>query len=154
MIEEFQTERLLLLLKKINIDMELRLEKALRKEDMSGTQAYFLVYILRHHPVGTYITELCHEIGVSKATLSTLAKKLREKGYLCFEENPKDVRKKKLVPTEKLTVQEEEFLSRAQQVEEKICQVLDLKERQQLWELEHKILIGLSEKENRQEVTA
>ncbi|HJB29440.1 MAG TPA: MarR family transcriptional regulator [Candidatus Blautia faecavium] len=154
MIEEFQTERLLLLLKKINIDMELRLEKALRKEDMSGTQAYFLVYILRHHPGGTYITELCHEIGVSKATLSTLAKKLREKGYLCFEENPKDVRKKKLVPTEKLTVQEEEFLSRAQQVEEKICQVLDLKERQQLWELEHKILIGLSEKENRQEVTA
>lgn len=154
MIEEFQTERLLLLLKKINIDMELRLEKALRKEDMSGTQAYFLVYILRHHPGGTYITELCHEIGVSKATLSTLAKKLREKGYLCFEENPKDVRKKKLVPTEKLTVQEEEFLSRAQQVEEKICQVLDLKERQQLWQLEHKILIGLSEKENRQEVTA
>ena len=154
MIEEFQTERLLLLLKKINIDMELRLEKALGKEDMSGTQAYFLVYILRHHPGGTYITELCHEIGVSKATLSTLAKKLREKGYLCFEENPKDVRKKKLVPTEKLTVQEEEFLSRAQQVEEKICQVLDLKERQQLWELEHKILIGLSEKENRQEVTA
>ena len=154
MIEEFQTERLLLLLKKINIDMELRLEKALRKEDMSGTQAYFLVYILRHHPGGTYITELCHEIGVSKATLSTLAKKLREKGYLCFEENPKDVRKKKLVPTEKLTVQEEEFLSRAQQVEEKICQVLDLKERQQLWEREHKILIGLSEKENRQEVTA
>ena len=91
MIEEFQTERLLLLLKKINIDMELRLEKALGKEDMSGTQAYFLVYILRHHPGGTYITELCHEIGVSKATLSTLAKKLREKGYLCFEENPKDV---------------------------------------------------------------
>ena len=43
-----------------------------------------MVYLLRHHPQGTYLTELCREIGVSKPTLSVLMKKLREKGYLTF----------------------------------------------------------------------
>lgn len=42
---------------------------------MTSVQIYFRVYILRHHPNGTYFTELCHEIGVSKATLSALIKK-------------------------------------------------------------------------------
>ena len=79
MTEEFREEELLFLMKKINIDLGARLEKDLRKQDMSGTQVYFLIYILRHHPGGTYITELCHEIGISKATLSVLVKKLREK---------------------------------------------------------------------------
>lgn len=103
MTEKFQAEDMLLMMKKINIDLELRLEKTLSTQNMSGTQVYLLVYILRHHPGGSYISEMCREIGISKATLSVLVKKLREKGYLYFQENPGDVRKKKVLPTEKLT---------------------------------------------------
>ena len=150
--EEFREEELLFLMKKINIDLEARLEKELRKPDMSGTQVYFLVYILRHHPKGTYITELCHEIGISKATLSVLVKKLREKGYLCFRENPGDVRKKKVMPTEKLSAESGELLRQAERMESEICSGLDRAEKQRLWELEHKILKRLSKIEDRQEV--
>ena len=154
MSERLQEEGLLLMTKKINIDLEAWMEKALRKNNMSGTQVYFLVYILRHHPSSTYITELCREIGISKATLSALVKKLREKGYLCFQQNSGDVRKKKVVPTEKLEAEGEEFLQNARQMEKKLCSVLDQKERQQFFDLEYKILTGLNEMEHRQEVTA
>lgn len=153
MKEEFRTEDMVLLMKKISIDLEVRLEKTLRKKDVSGTQVYFLVYILRHHLKGTYISEMCREIGISKATLSVLVKKLREKGYLCFQENPGDVRKKKVLPTEKLRAEGEEFIHQAQQMEAEICSTLNPSERQKFWELEHKILNGLNENENKQEVT-
>lgn len=152
MTEEFREEELLFLMKKINIDLEARLEKDLRKQDMSGTQVYFLIYILRHHPGGTYITELCHEIGISKATLSVLVKKLREKGYLCFRENPGDVRRKKVLPTEKLSAESGELLRQAERMESEICSGLDRVEKQRLWELEHRILKRLSKIEDRQEV--
>ena len=147
MTDEFQTEELLLLLKKINIDMETRLDRKLKKQDVSGTQVYFLAYILRHHPNGTYITQLCREIGVSKATMSTLVKKLREKGYLYFLEDPKDIRKKMVFPTEQLKDKREELLAQVQQMENEICRVLNLKEKKQLRELEQKILLGLKKDE-------
>lgn len=153
MIKEFQEEELIFLLKKISIDLEAHLEKELRKRDMSGTQVYLLVYILRHHPKGTYITELCREIGISKATLSVLVKKLREKGYLCFQENPEDIRKKKVLPTEQLAAEGGELLRQAEHMESEVCGGLDRTEKLRLLELEHKILKRLKEIENRQEVT-
>lgn len=149
--EKFRKDEMVFLMKKINIDLEIRLEKALRRKNLSGTQVYFLVYILRHHPLGTYITELCREVGISKATLSVLVKKLREKGYLCFRENPGDVRKKMILPTEKLNEEGAEFLRQAERLEAEICGALEPGETQRLWELENKILTGLSETEKRQE---
>ena len=148
MSEDYPAEELIFLMKKLSIDLEIQLEKSLREKDMSGVQVYFMVYILRHHPKGTYITELCHEIGVSKATLSVLVKKLREKGYLRFQETPEDVRKKKVVPTEKLVIEGNGFLERAERMEETICSGLDCREKKQLWDLEQKILLQLTKMEN------
>ncbi len=143
MTGDFQAEDLIFMLKKINLDMEFQMKRCLERHDMSGTQVYFMVYILRHHPKGSYITEMCREIGVSKATLSVLVKKLREKGYLCFQETPGDVRKKKVVPTEKLIARGNEFLQRADRMETEICSCLNRQERDTLGELEQKILVRL-----------
>ena len=107
---------------------------------MTGVQVYFLVYILRHHPKGTYLTELCREIGVSKATLSALIKRMREKDYLYFLEDPCDVRKKKVLPTAKLIAEGNEFLRKAERMEAEICSVLDADERRKLWDLEKKLI--------------
>ena len=79
MTEDFRTEELLFMVRKISMDLTAQIELCFKSENMSGIQAYFMVYILRHHPEGTYLTELSHEIGVSKSTLSALIKKLREK---------------------------------------------------------------------------
>ncbi len=154
--ENVGTEELLFMMKRISLDMTARMEKCLRYKDVTGVQIYLLVYILRHHPDGTYLTELCREIGVTKPTISALIKKLREKGYLYFHEDPADVRRKKVLPTAKLRVEGEEFLEKADRMETEICSVLDDQEKAQLWRLEKKIILQFARMEHdeksRQEV--
>ena len=148
MEEDFRTERQLYLMRKISLNLTEQLELNLKDRNISGIQVYFLVYILRHHPEGTYLTELCREIGVSKSTLSVLIKKLRIEGYLCFQENPEDIRKKKVLPTEKLNAEKEQFLQKALQAEREICGALDGREWEQLCMLEQKLLAQLARKEH------
>ena len=156
MEESFRTEELLFRIKKIGLNLAALMELNLKNESITGVQVYFLVYILRHHPNGTYLTELCREIGVSKPTLSALIKKMREKGYLYFLADPDDVRKKKVLPTEKLLTEGNRFMEKADQMESEICSVLDRQEKVQLWNLEEKLLMQLDRMErnekNRQEV--
>lgn len=143
MSEEYQEEKLIQQIKRINTDIEIWLEKTLKTDEMSGTQVWFSVYMLRHHLDGGYITQMCREIGVSKATLSILVKKMREKGYFSFQENPKDIRKKKVIPTQKLISKEKELLQKVHQMETELCGVLTEEERQKLGEIEHKIWMRL-----------
>ena len=98
MEEDFRTERQLYLMRKISLNLTELLELNLKDGNISGIQVYFLVYILRHHPEGTYLTELCREIGVSKSTLSVLIKKLRIEGYLCFRKIRRISGKRKCFP--------------------------------------------------------
>ena len=148
MEEDFRTERQLYLMRRISLNLTEQLELNLKDGNISGIQVYFLVYILRHHPEGTYLTELCREIGVSKSTLSVLIKKLRIEGYLCFQENPEDIRKKKVLPTEKLNAEKEQFLQKALQAEREICGALDGREWEQLCMLEQKLLAQLARTEH------
>ena len=148
MEEDFRTERQLYLMRRISLNLTEQLELNLKDGNISGIQVYFLVYILRHHPEGTYLTELCREIGVSKSTLSVLIKKLRIEGYLCFQENPEDIRKKKVLPTEKLNAEKEQFLQKALQAEKEICGALDGREWEQLCMLEQKLLAQLARTEH------
>ena len=159
MEESFRTEELLFRIKKIGLNLAALMELNLKNESITGVQVYFLVYILRHHPQGTYLTELCREIGVSKPTLSALIKKMREKGYLYFLADPDDVRKKKVLPTAKLIAEGDKFMEKADQMESEICSALDRKEQTQLWDLEQKLINQLARMEheennqkNRQEV--
>ena len=159
MTESFRSEELLFMMKRINLNLTAQLELSLKSKNITGVQVYFLVYILRHHPKGTYLTELCREIGVSKPTLSALIKKMREKGYLYFLADSDDVRKKKVLPTAKLEAEGKEFMKKADQMETEICSVLDGQEKTQLWNLERKLMsqfarMELSEnnEKNRQEV--
>ena len=159
MEESFRTEELLFRIKKIGLNLAALMELNLKNESITGVQVYFLVYILRHHPQGTYLTELCREIGVSKPTLSALIKKMREKGYLYFLADSDDVRKKKVLPTAKLEAEGEEFMKKADQMETEICSVLDGQEKTQLWNLERKLMSQFgrmehseNDEKNRQEV--
>ena len=117
---------------------------------MSGVQAYFMVYILRHHPEGTYLTELCREIGLSKSTLSAMLKKVRKAGYILFREEPEDIRKKKILPTDKLRAEDEQLLRKADRMESELFSVLDQQEKALLWKLERKLLLHLTDMEHSQ----
>ena len=156
MKESFSAEKLIFQIKRLNLQMSAQLEVNLKSRSMTGVQVYFMVYILRHHPEGTYLTELCRETGISKPTLSALIKKLKEKDYLCILADPDDVRKKKVFPSAKLIREKEGFLQRADRMETEICSALDEKEQQELKSLEEKLLAQLARMEHnekeRQEV--
>lgn len=140
MPEDISAEELIFTIRKVGLHLTTQLELCFKEKEISGIQAYFMVYILRHHPKGTFLTELCHEIGVSKPTLSVLIKKLKQKGYLSLEENPEDIRKKKVIPTAKLLEEGENFLQQADQMESDICSVLNPQEKTQLQSLAQKVL--------------
>ncbi len=150
MSEDISAEELIFIIRKVGLHLTAQLELCFKEEEISGIQAYFMVYILRHHPKGTFLTELYHEIGVSKPTLSVLIKKLKQKGYLSMEENPEDIRKKKVIPTGKLLEEGEAFLQQAAQMESQICSVLNSQEKSQLQGLMQKVLeqmVNLEQKE-------
>ena len=150
MTEDIRTEELLFMAKKIGLDLTSQLEFYLGDQEMSGVQAYFMVYILRYHPEGTYLTELCCEIGLSKSTLSAMLKKVRKAGYILFREEPEDIRKKKILPTDKLRAEDEQLLRKADRMESELFSVLDQQEKALLWKLERKLLLHLTDMEHSQ----
>lgn len=150
MTEDIRTEELLFMAKKIGLDLTSQLEFYLGDQEMSGIQAYFMVYILRHHPEGTYLTELCREIGLSKSTLSAMLKKVRKAGYILFREEPEDIRKKKILPTDKLRAEDEQLLRKADRMESELFSVLDQQEKALLWKMERKLLLHLTDMEHSQ----
>lgn len=150
MTEDIRTEELLFMAKKIGLDLTSQLEFYLGDQETSGVQAYFMVYILRHHPEGTYLTELCREIGLSKSTLSAMLKKVRKAGYILFREEPEDIRKKKILPTDKLRAEDEQLLRKADRMESELFSVLDQQEKALLWKLERKLLLHLTDMEHSQ----
>ena len=148
MSEKFQTEDLFMMFKKISWNLSSQLEFRLKDEEIRGTQVYFLVYILRHHLQGTYLTELSREIGLSKSTLSALVKRMRKSGYLCVRETPGDVRIKQICPTDKLLEEKEEFLRRTGKMEEELNESLNSEEKEQLRRLGKKLLDRLEQLES------
>ena len=150
MTDDFRAEELIYFMKKIGLDLTALMDCCLRNDELSGIQVYFLVYLLRHHSEGTYLTELCRETGMSKATLSALIKKLREKDYLYFRERPEDIRKKEVLPTKKLLEESEEFFIKTRQMEDEVCGALSQEEKMQLWGLEQKVLAQLMKMERKE----
>lgn len=150
MTDDFRAEELIYFMKKIGLDLAALMDCCLRNDELSGIQVYFLVYLLRHHSEGTYLTELCRETGMSKATLSALIKKLREKDYLYFRERPEDIRKKEVLPTKKLLKESEEFFIYTRQMEDEVCGALSQEEKMQLWGLEQKVLAQLMKMERKE----
>ncbi len=87
--------------RQINIQMEQMANRCLAEAGITGVQAQMLLYLLRHSERGVSVTELHQVSGYSKATISNLVKRLREKGYVRVEPCLEDDRRRLLFGTEK-----------------------------------------------------
>lgn len=85
----------------ISIQLEMWVNQALSGKGITGIQAQLLFEILCRGEDGASLTELHRLSGYSMASLSSLIKKLREKGYVRAEACPWDDRRKLLFATEK-----------------------------------------------------
>lgn len=87
--------------RKLSIQLELLANKAMAQTGLSAVQGDVLLYILRQETEGTSLTAIHRDLGYSMTTLSTMLKRLREKGYVCVEPWEGDDRRKRLFPTDK-----------------------------------------------------
>ena len=71
--------------------------------------------------------------------------KLEEKEYLYVCVEQEDIRRKKVLPTEKLMQEGAVFVEQARQMEAQICGALDAEEKREFWRLSRKILTRFSE---------
>ena len=89
-------------LKQLHLTLEQYGKIQMRDMDLSPTQGILLHYLLTHKGQVIYGIDLHTALGISKASVSTTLKALKQKGYLKkMKENPSDDRKKQIVLTKK-----------------------------------------------------
>ncbi len=88
-------------LKQLDIFLEQCRRRKLEVDDITPTQGYMLRYLLQRKGDELYATDIHGVFGISKASISAVLKKLKEKGYLEMSADEKDDRKKKIILTQK-----------------------------------------------------
>ena len=104
--------------RQICIQMERLANDYLAGADITGVQAQMLLYLLRQGEMGASVTDLHRVSGYSKATISNLVKRLREKGYVRAEPCREDDRRRLLFTTEKGRRQQALLMTAVRSVEE------------------------------------
>ena len=129
----------------ICIQMEQYVNRCLAPVDLTATQAYILLYILRHSDQGTSLTAIHREFGYSMPTLSGMLKRLRSKGYVRVEHCDGDDRRKLLFGTRK-GEEVRDFLDRTiLRAQDQLYREFSAQELAELDRLQKKMLHNLSE---------
>ena len=129
--------------RQISIQMEQMANRCLDQAGMTGVQAQMLLYLLRHGDGGISVTELHQASGYSKATISNLVKRLREKGYIRMEPCLEDDRRRLLFSTEKGRRVQNLLASSVRDVEDQLYQGFSLEELSTLDCLQKRMLHNL-----------
>lgn len=88
-------------LKQLYLALEQQGKLRLKNIDLSPTQGVVLHYLLTHKEQDIYGVDLHAILGISKSSISSTLKALKQKGYLKMKVNPLDDRKKQIVLTDK-----------------------------------------------------
>lgn len=131
--------------RQISIQLELLANRALAQTGITAVQADVLLFILNHAEEGTSLTDIHQAFGYSMAAISSLLKRLREKGYVRVEHCREDDRRKLLFGTEK-GEQVQEFLDCAIcTAQEQLCCGFSPEELNVLEQMQQKMLGNLSQ---------
>lgn len=141
---ELNREQLLRDNRRISIRMEQWATHSLGVTELTAVQAQVLMYILARSGQGTSLTAIHREFGYSMAALSSMVKRLKEKGYVRVEHCAGDDRRKLLFATDKAK-QTEEFLCRTTGlIQERLYECFSPEELATLDRLQKKLLNNLS----------
>ena len=108
-------------LKQVNLSLEQYGRLEMQDIDLSPTQGIVLYSLLTQKEKELYSTDLHDLLGISKASVSSTLKVLKQKGYIRMEENLKDDRKKKIVPTSKAYHAEPLIKARLLKQQKRLC---------------------------------
>lgn len=135
MEDALQGIELLMTIKRISLGIDGVVDWGAAQGNLTPSQGFLLVYIWHYHQQGTSVTDIHRELGVSKATVSGLIKKLRQKGYLSMEEVPDDDRQKKIIITRKLRTEAAYLIRQISHINRRIYADMSLEDTQVLEKL-------------------
>ena len=92
---------LMWILKQLHLSPEQGGKNQMRDMDLSPTQGILLYYLLANKEQDVYGMDLHAVLGLSKSSVSSTLKALKEKGYITTNGSPMDDRKKQIVLTQK-----------------------------------------------------
>lgn len=100
-MQKVKDENVMRLLKKLNLAMESLGNAMMVKHGMSAAQCNVLGYLTDHEEQNICARDLHISLGLSKANVSSLLKKLKNGGYIDFMPDPSDGRLKHICLTER-----------------------------------------------------
>lgn len=109
-------------LKRLHLALEQYGKIQMQDMDLTPTQSIMLYYLLMHKGQDIYGVDLHTTLGISKSSVSSTLKALKQKGYLRMKENPLDDRKKQIVLTEKACDTEKVIHSKLLAQQKRLCQ--------------------------------
>lgn len=141
---ELDREQILRDNRRICIQMEQWANAFLAHRGLTATQAQILMFILSRSGQGTSLTAIHQEFGGSMAALSSMVKRLKEKGYVRVEQCAGDDRRKLLFATEKAKEVEEFLCHTTCQIRQRLYSCFSQEELSTLDRLQKKMLSNLS----------
>ena len=141
---ELDREQILRDNRRICIQMEQWANASLAHRGLTATQAQILMFILSRSGQGTSLTAIHREFGGSMAALSSMVKRLKEKGYVRVEQCAGDDRRKLLFATGKATEVEEFLCHTTRQIRQRLYSCFSQEELSTLDRLQKKMLSNLS----------
>mgnify|MGYP001043336156 CR=1 FL=1 len=94
-------ENLMWTLKQLYLSLEQYGRIQMKDFDLSPTQSVVLHYLLTQKEQAVYAVDLHEILGISKSSVSSALKSLKQKGYLTTVGEPADDRKKRIALTQK-----------------------------------------------------
>ncbi|MDO4326253.1 MAG: MarR family transcriptional regulator [bacterium] len=141
------------LLKQIKAALEQYERSNPQEMDMTIGQCIMLNYLLNQDSRDLYATDIHVIFGISKATVSTILKSLKKKGYLLMEEDMQDDRRKRLVLTEKAYEMQQNVEEALRKRGEDMCRGISRQELEMTEQVLCRMLLNLRNKnsENKEE---
>ena len=129
--------------RRISIQMEQLVNGVLAPWGLTSAQAQILLYVLRHSDQGTSLTQIHREFGYSMAALSSILKRLKEKGYIRVEHWAGDERRKLLFATQSAEALEQHLDRCGIQINQRLYRCFSPQELADLDRLQRKLLDNL-----------
>lgn len=111
-------------LKQLHLYLEQYGRLQMKAIDISPAQGIVLQYLLSQKSQAMYAVDLHAALGISKSTISSTLRGLKQKGYLIMTENPADDRKKQIVLTDKAFDMKKTIDASLQEQQKQLCKAI------------------------------
>lgn len=109
--------------------MDQRLGQTLRELDLTGSQSFVLGYLVQNQDRNLCPRDLEEAFALSHPTVSGILFRLEGKGFVCFQDDERDRRCKRIVVQPKAVTSHQQVLRTIESVEEQMVQGFTLDQR-------------------------